>query len=67
MEITFPHEQVTFEHVRRGLIADQIKAEITTEVQVSEVDPALSVITLSLTAGEATPIFQVFSLIWCLR
>ena len=60
MEITFPHEQVTFEHVRRGLISDQIKAEITTEVQVSEVDPALSIITLSLTAGEATPIFPGF-------
>ena len=60
IEITFPHEQVTFEHVRRGLISDQIKAEITTEVQVSEVDPALSVITFSLTAGEATPIFPGF-------
>ena len=60
MEITFPHEQVTFEHVRRGLISDQIKAEITTEVQVSEVDPALSVIRLSLTPGEAIPIFPGF-------
>ena len=58
MEITFPHEQVAFEHVRRGLISDQIKAEITTEVQISEVDPALSIIKLSLTAGGAT------SLIW---
>ncbi len=60
MEITFPHEQVTFEHVRRGLISDQIKAEITTEVQISEVDPALSVIKLRLTPGEATPIFPGF-------
>ncbi len=60
MEITFPHEQVTFEHVRRGLISDQIKAGITTEVQVSEVDPALSVIKLTLTAGEGTPIFSGF-------
>ena len=58
MEITFPHEQVVFEHVRRGLISDQIKAEITTEVRISEVDPALSVIKLSLTAG--TPIFSGF-------
>ena len=62
MEITFPHEQVTFEHVRRGLISDQIKAEITTEVQVSEVDPALSIIRLSLTPGEATPTFPGFLL-----
>ena len=60
MEITFPHEQVAFEHVRRGLISDQIKAEIITEVQISEVDPALSVIKLSLTAGEAIPIFPGF-------
>jgi hypothetical protein len=60
MEIIFPHGQVTFEHVRRGLISDQIKAEITTEVQISEVDPALSVIKLSLTAGGATPIFPGF-------
>ncbi len=60
MEITFPHGQVTFEHVRRGLISDQIKAEITTEVQISEVDPALSVIKLSFTAGEASPIFPGF-------
>ena len=60
MEITFPHEQVTFEHIRRGLISDQIKAKITTEVQVSEVDPALSVIKLSLTAGEASPIVPGF-------
>ncbi|MCH7804565.1 MAG: hypothetical protein IH937_10835 [Acidobacteria bacterium] len=60
MEITFPHGQVTFEHVRRGLISDQIKAEITTEVRISEADPALSVIKLSLTAGEATPIFPGF-------
>ena len=60
MEVTFPHEQVTFEHVRRGLISDQIKAEITSEVQVSEVDPALSIIRLSLTPGEAIPIFPGF-------
>lgn len=60
MEITFPHEQVTFEHVRRGLISDQIKAEITTEVQVSEADPTLSIIRLSLTPGEATPVFPGF-------
>ncbi len=60
MEITFPHEQVTFEHIRRGLISDQIKAEITTEVQISEVDPTLSVIKLSLTAGEGIPIFPGF-------
>ncbi len=60
MEITFPHGQVAFEHVRRGLISDQIKAEITTEVRISEVDPALSVIKLTLTAGEATPIFSGF-------
>ncbi len=60
MEITFPHEQVTFEHVRRGLISDQIKARITTSVQVSEADPALSVIKLSLTGGEATPISPGF-------
>jgi len=60
MEITFPHEQVTFEHIRRGLISDQIKAKITTEVQISEVDPALSVIKLSLTAGEASPIVPGF-------
>ncbi len=60
MEITFPHQQVTFEHVRRGLISDQISAEITTEVQVSEVDPALSIIRLSLTPGEATPVFPGF-------
>ncbi len=60
MEITFPHGQVVFEHVRRGLISDQIKAEITTEVQISEVDPALSVIKLSVTAGETTPIFPGF-------
>ncbi len=60
MEITFPHEQVSFEHVRRGLISDQIKAEITTEVQVSEVDPALSVIKLGLTPGEAIPVFPGF-------
>ena len=60
MEITFPHGQVAFEHVRRGLISDQIKAEITTEVQISEVDPALSVIKLSVTAGGATPIFPGF-------
>ena len=60
MEITFPHEQVAFEHVRRGLISDQIKAEITTEVRISEVDPALSVIKLSLTAGEAIPISPGF-------
>jgi hypothetical protein len=60
MEITFPHEQVAFEHVRKGLISDQIKAEIITEVQVSEVDPALSIIRLSLTPGEATPVFPGF-------
>ncbi len=56
MEITFPHEQVAFEHVRKGLISDQIKAEIITEVQVSDEDPGLSVIKLTLTPGEATPI-----------
>ena len=56
MEITFPHEQVSFEHVRRGLISDQIQAEITSEVQASQEDPELSIIKLSLTPGEPIPI-----------
>ncbi len=56
MEVTFPHEQVSFEHVRRGLISDQIQAEITSEVQVSMEDPELSTIKLSITPGETIPI-----------
>lgn len=56
MEVTFPHEQVSFEHVRRGLISDQIQAEITSEVQASMEDPELSTIKLSITPGETIPI-----------
>ncbi len=56
MEITFPHEKVSFEHVRRGLLSDQIQAEITSEVQASPKDPELSIIKLSLTPGETIPI-----------
>ncbi|MDA2932817.1 hypothetical protein MYX82_00585 [Acidobacteria bacterium AH-259-D05] len=56
LEVTFPHDKVSFEHIRRGLISDQINAEITSQVQVSEVASALSIVKISITSGETIPI-----------
>jgi len=62
MEVTFPNQPLTFQHVRRGLISDQINAEITSEVRESLENPTRSVARIIITPGEGTPIPSGFLL-----
>ena len=56
LEVTFPNQPISFQHVRNGLISDQIKAEITSEVRESQEDPTRSIATIVVTPGESIPI-----------
>ena len=56
MEVTFPNQPISFQHVRKGLISDQINAEITSEVRESREDPTLSIARIIVTPGESLPI-----------
>ena len=56
MDITFANQPISFQHVRRGLISDQINAEITSEVRESPEDPTRSIAEIVITPGEGIPI-----------
>ncbi len=56
LEVTYPNKPISFQHVRNGLISDQINAEITSEVRESQEDPTRSIATIVVTPGESIPI-----------
>ena len=56
MDITFANQSISFQHVRKGLISDQIDAEITSEVRETQEDPTRSIARIIITPGESIPI-----------
>jgi hypothetical protein len=56
LEVTYPNQPISFQHVRRGLISDQIDAQITSEVRESPEDPTRSIASIILTPGKNIPI-----------
>ena len=56
LEVTYPNQPISFQHVRRGLISDQIDAQITSEVREIQDDPTRSIARIVLTPGENIPI-----------
>ncbi|MBI2821177.1 MAG: hypothetical protein HYX74_03035 [Acidobacteria bacterium] len=60
LEVAFPNAKTSFDSVRRGLISDQIGAEIQYDVQPLESNPAVSVVRLSIAPKEKVAIPEGF-------
>ncbi len=56
-EITFPAQLLSFQEVRKGLAAEMVEAEVTTEVKQDDEDPESSVLKVTIVskAGMAIP------------
>ncbi len=56
-EITFPAQLLSFQEVRKGLAAEVVEAEVTTEVKQDDQDPESSIlkVTIEGKAGMAIP------------
>ncbi len=60
LKVTFPAAKISFDSIRRGLISDQIDAQISYEIEKNETDSAFSVIKLNIAPKENVSIPQGF-------